>query len=93
MGVQTNIWIIWLIFALLFASLAGYHFRLSKKSLPQFRPTGISYRGPPPRGIPVNIGVTARDIILTFNSYRDAFNSYIKESNKSSCRQNIAQAV
>jgi len=83
----------WLIFALLFGSLAGYHFWLSKKTSPQFKLPEISYWFPTPGGVPVNIGVTAKDVGEAFDSFRDAFNSSIKEYNKSSNRQNIAQAI
>lgn len=92
MGLQTNIWIMWLIFALFFGLLAYYHWRLSKKIFPQFKLPAIPYLEPPPGGIPVNIGVTAKDIKETFDSYRDALNSYIKDYNESSARQNKAQA-
>jgi hypothetical protein len=94
MEFQTNIWIIWLNFALLFGSLAGYHFWLSKKSSPQFKLPEISNWFPAPgAGIPINIGFTAKDVGEAFDSFRDAFNSSIKEYNKSSSRQNIAQAI
>lgn len=89
----TNIWVLWLVFALLFGSLAGYHSWLSKKGIPQFRLPKIPYWVPPPGGIPVNIGVTAKDIVVTFDSFGDAFNSYIEEYNRASSRQNMAQAV
>ena len=92
MELQTNIWIIWLFFALFYGLMALYHWRLSKKSFPQFKLPAIPYLEPPPGGIPINIGVTAKDVKETFDSYRDAFNSYIESYNESSRRQNRAAA-
>lgn len=91
MGLQTNIWIIWLIFAVFFSLLAYYHWRLSKKIFPQFQPPEIPY-WEPTEGIPINTGILDRDIKKAFDDFSDGFNSYIKDYNKSSARQNRAQA-
>ena len=91
MGLQTNIWIIWLIFALFFGLLAYYHWRLSKKFFPQFQPPEIPY-WEPTEGIPINTGILDRDIKKAFDDFSDGFNSYIKDYNESSARQNRAQA-
>jgi len=91
MGLQTNIWIIWLIFALFFGLLAYHHWRLSKKILPQFRLPEIPY-WEPTEGIPINTGILDRDIKKAFDNFNDGFNSYIKDYNESSARQNRAQA-
>jgi len=91
MGLQTNIWIIWLIFALVFGLLAYYHWRLSKKILPQFQPPEIPY-WEPTEGIPINTGIADKDIKKAFDDFSDAFNSYIKDYNESSGRQNRLQA-
>lgn len=91
MGLQTNIWIIWLIFALFFGLLAYHHWRLSKKIFPQFRLPEIPY-WEPTEGIPINTGILDRDIKKAFDNFNDGFNSYIKDYNESSARQNRAQA-
>ena len=91
MGLQTNIWIIWLIFALFFGLLAYYHWRLSKQIFPQFQPPAIPY-WKPTDGIPINTGILDRDIKKAFDDFSDGFNSYIKDYNESSARQNRAQA-
>jgi hypothetical protein len=89
---QPDIWIIWLFFALFYGLMAIYHWRLSKKRFIKFDLPEIPYLKPPPGGIPVNIGVTAKDVKETFDSYGNAFNSYIEDYNKSSRRQNRAAA-
>lgn len=93
--IQTNIWImiIWLVFAVLFGLLSYHYWRLSKKLLPPFQPPEIPYWELPPGWIPVNIGVTAKDIKKAFDDFNDGFNSYIKEYNESSSRQNRLQAL
>ena len=85
------LWIIWLIFALLFLFLAYYHWRLSKKIFPPFQPPKIPY-WEPTSGIPVNTGIADADIKKAFDNFRDGFNSYINNYNKSSRRQNRIQA-
>jgi len=91
MELQTNIWIIWLIFALFFGLLAYYHWRLSKKIFPRFQPPEIPY-WEPTEGIPINTGILDRDIKKAFDDFSDGFNSYIKDYNESSARQNRTQA-
>ncbi len=92
MELQTNIWIIWLFFALSFGLLAYYHWRLSKKIFPPFQPPEIPYWKPTGGAIPVNTGIADADIKKAFDNFRDGFNSYIKDYNESSGRQNRAQA-
>ena len=92
MGLQTNIWIIWLIFAVIFGLLAYHHWRLSKKIFPQFQPPEIQY-WEPTEGIPINTGILDKDIKKAFDDFRDAFNSYIKGYNESSRMQNRSQAI
>ena len=92
MELQTNIWIIWLIFALFFGLLAYYHWRLSKKIIPQFKLPKIPY-WKPTKGIPVNTGLTDEDVKRALDKFRDGFNSYIKDYNESSGRQNRLQAL
>jgi hypothetical protein len=89
---QTNIWIIWLIFALFFGLLAYYHWRLSKKIIPQFKLPKILYWRPT-MGIPVDIVHTDEDVKWALDKFRDGFNSYIKDYNESSGRQNRLQAL
>jgi hypothetical protein len=85
------LWIIWLIFALLFLFLAGYHWRLSKKTFSPFQLPEIPY-WKPAKGIPVNTGILDADIKKAFDNFGDGFNSYIDDYNKSSGRQNKLQA-
>ena len=92
MGLQTNIWIIWLVFALLFGFLAYHHWRLSKKIFPQFQLPKIPY-WKPTKGLPVNTGLTDEDVKRALDKFRDGFNSYIKDYNESSGRQNRLQAI
>lgn len=92
MELQPGIWMIWLIFVLFYGLMALYHWRLSKRSFPRFPLPAIPYLEPPPGAIPVNIGVTAKDVKETFDTYRDAFNAYIEDYNESSRRQNRAAA-
>ncbi len=91
MELQTNIWIIWVFFALSFVLLAYYHWRLSKKNFPSFQLPEIPY-WKPTKGVPVNTGIADEDIKKAFDNFRDGFNSYIKDYNESSGRQNRAQA-
>jgi len=93
MGLQTSISVIWLIFAVFFGLLAYHHWRLSKEIIPRFTLPKIRYTLPPPGGIPVSIGVTARDVIVGFDGFRDGLNSYIEARNESSRRQNRLQAL
>lgn len=85
------LWIIWLIFALSFLFLAYYHWRLSKKILTTFQLPKIPY-WEPTSGIPVNTGIADADIKKAFDNFEVGFNSYIKNYNKSSRRQNRIQA-
>lgn len=85
------LWVIWLIFALLFLYLAHYHWRVSKNIFPPFQLPEIPY-WKPTRGIPVNTGILDADIKKAFDNFRDGFNSYIDDYNKSSGRQNKVQA-
>jgi len=59
MALQTNILIIWLFFALFYGLMVLYHWRLSKKCFLKLVLPAIPYLEPSPRGIPINIGVTA----------------------------------
>ncbi len=91
MELQMNVWPIWLFFALLFSLLSYYHWRLSKKIFPLFQLPEIPYWRPT-SGIPVNTGIADEDIKRAFDNFRDGFNSYIKDYNESSRRQNRLQA-
>ena len=85
------LWIIWLVFASLFFSLAYYHWRESKKCFPLFHLPEIPY-WKPARGISVNTGILDSDIKKAFDNFGDGFNSYVEDYNKSSSRQNKWQA-
>lgn len=92
MELQTNIWVIWLIFALCFGLLAYYHWWLSKKIIPQFILPQIPY-WKPTKGLPVNTGLADEDVKRALDEFRDGFNSYIEDYNESSGRQNRLQAL
>jgi len=87
-----NVWPIWIFFILLFFLLALYHWRLSKKIIPPFQLPEIPY-WEPTSGVPINTGIADADIKEAFDNFRDGFNSYIKDYNESSHRQNMAQAI
>ena len=87
------LWIIWLIFALFFLLCAYYHWQLSKNIFPPFQLPEIPYWEPTGDNVvAVNTGIADADIKKAFDNFRDGFNSYIDDYNKSSSRQNKVQA-
>jgi len=86
------LWIIWLIFAALFITLAYFHWMASKKIIPSFQISKRPYMQPS-SGIQVIAKVAGADIDKPLEDFVSDFNSYLDDYNKSSSRQHKIQAA
>ncbi len=73
--------VIWFVFALMFATLATHHRKLSQRNIPHFRempsygrPAEVAFQG----------GLTPKDIDDMVKDFSDRFNDYIDQQNQSS---------
>ena len=87
------LWLLWLIFALLFLVLAYHHWRASKNTFPRLKLPEIPLWELSPGAIRVNTGIRDEDMKAAFSNLEQGINSYIDNYNKTSARQNVAQAI
>ena|ERR1700730_2431812 len=85
---RTTLGVMWLVFALIFASLGWFHWHAAGQSAPEFvLPVRPGYA----QGMSVQIA--GMDVDQPIKDFTKTFNEYVRSQNESSTKQNIASAL